>query len=232
MTVVSAAFSVAPAAFASTGGAPLTPRESPQPQPGNVVVSASGVGMSIASRASAILRGPLHVSGSTSTRLAGQTVQIERQGRETHWRWAATTTARVQSDGTFSAVWRVNHIGRFQLRAIVGSMQSSRAAAASPTVTITSYRPSLATISGPGLWGNSTACGQTLSRGTLGVANRTLPCGTPVALYYHGRTLVVPVIDRGPYANGADWDLTLATANKLGVAGTDTIGAVSLPRRS
>jgi rare lipoprotein A (peptidoglycan hydrolase) len=61
------------------------------------------------------------------------------------------------------------------------------------------------------------------------VANRTLPCGTPVALYYNGRTLVVPVIDRGPYANGADWDLTAATAKKLGVTGTNTIAAVSLP---
>ena len=62
------------------------------------------------------------------------------------------------------------------------------------------------------------------------MANRTLPCGTQVALYYHGRTLVVAVIDRGPYANGADWDLTAATAHKLGVTGTTTIGAVSLPK--
>jgi rare lipoprotein A (peptidoglycan hydrolase) len=43
--------------------------------------------------------------------------------------------------------------------------------------------------------------------------------------------MVVPVIDRGPYANGADWDLTEVTASKLGIDGTATIGAVSLPRR-
>jgi rare lipoprotein A (peptidoglycan hydrolase) len=40
------------------------------------------------------------------------------------------------------------------------------------------------------------------------------------------------VIDRGPYANNADWDLTGATANALGTTsvGVATIGAVPLPR--
>jgi rare lipoprotein A (peptidoglycan hydrolase) len=42
---------------------------------------------------------------------------------------------------------------------------------------------------------------------------------------------VVPVIDRGPYANGADWDLTEATAKAIGMGGLGHIGAVSLPRR-
>ncbi len=68
-----------------------------------------------------------------------------------------------------------------------------------------------------------------LRRDTVGVANRSLPCGTLVAIYYGGRTMVVPVIDRGPYANGADWDLTEATGRALGIAGTATVGAVSLP---
>jgi rare lipoprotein A (peptidoglycan hydrolase) len=233
MTVAIAALPLAQAASAYTGGvapsAPSNGGQGPQTQPGNTIVTAQGNGMSISSRASALLRGRLHVSGSTSSSQAGQTVEIERLGRETHGRWAVTATAPVQSDGTFRAVWNVNHIGRFQLRAIVTSASASHAAAASPTVTITSYRPSLATIYGPGFWGHSTACGQTLTRHTVGVANRTLPCGTPVALYYNGRTLVVPVIDRGPYANGADWDLTAATAKKLGVTGTNTIAAVSLP---
>lgn len=233
VSAVSAALTVAPAGFASSGGGGLVPSSSSssarQSQPANPVVSASGDGMSIASRASAVLRSRLVVSGTTTTGQPGETVQIERLGRETHYRWAVTATTRIQSDGTFSAVWKVNHIGRFQLRAVAGSA-TSHAASAVPTVTITSYRPSVATIYGPGLWGHSTACGQTLGHRTVGVANRTLPCGTQVALLYHGHTLVVPVIDRGPYANGADWDLTSATAHKLGVTGTATIDAVSLPQ--
>ena len=101
-----------------------------------------------------------------------------------------------------------------------------------PTVTVTVYRPSIATwYGGNGVWGSTTACGEVLRRNTLGVANRTLPCGTQVALYYRGRTTVVPVIDRGPYANGADWDLTQATARLLSMDGVAHIGAVSLPRR-
>jgi rare lipoprotein A (peptidoglycan hydrolase) len=61
------------------------------------------------------------------------------------------------------------------------------------------------------------------------VANRKLPCGTPVTLYYHGRTIVVPVIDRGPYANHANWDLTMATGAALGIQETETIGALAQP---
>jgi rare lipoprotein A (peptidoglycan hydrolase) len=50
----------------------------------------------------------------------------------------------------------------------------------------------------------------------LGVANRTLPCGSRVKLRYRGRTISVPVIDRGPYAAGRDFDLTEATKARLG----------------
>jgi rare lipoprotein A len=89
----------------------------------------------------------------------------------------------------------------------------------------------VATLYGPGFYGSITACGERLGQRTLGLAHRTLPCGTPVAIYYRGRTIVVPVIDRGPYANHADFDLTMATAQALGIPGTATIGAVSLPRQ-
>ena len=37
------------------------------------------------------------------------------------------------------------------------------------------------------------------------------------------------MIDRGPYANGADFDLTMATGRAMGMGGTAQIGAVSLP---
>jgi len=65
-----------------------------------------------------------------------------------------------------------------------------------------------ATWYGPGLYGNGTACGQTLRPGTIGVAHRTLPCGTTVKINYHGHSLVTKVIDRGPYTKGNDFDLT------------------------
>jgi rare lipoprotein A len=53
-----------------------------------------------------------------------------------------------------------------------------------------------------------------------------LPCGTKVALLYKGRTITVPVVDRGPFAHGASYDLTAATAQALGLTQTAHIGAV------
>jgi len=84
----------------------------------------------------------------------------------------------------------------------------------------------IATWFGPGFYGQTTACGQTLTPAVVGVANRTLPCGTLVKVSYRGRRVTVPVIDRGPYGpNGADWDLTSEAARTLGVTDTVRISA-------
>ncbi len=85
-------------------------------------------------------------------------------------------------------------------------------------------KTAIATWFGPGFYGQKTACGQTLTPLVVGVANRTLPCGTLVKVSYRGHRLVVPVIDRGPYANGADWDLTTEAAHTLGVEETVRVG--------
>lgn len=72
-----------------------------------------------------------------------------------------------------------------------------------------------ATWYGPGLYGRDTACGNLLSPETIGVAHRSLPCGTTVKFVYHGHSIVTQVIDRGPYTRGNSWDLTLAAARAL-----------------
>ena len=85
-------------------------------------------------------------------------------------------------------------------------------------------RPSgIATWFGPGFYGKQTACGQTLTPSVVGVANRTLPCGTLVKVTYAGRAVTVPVLDRGPYSF-ADWDLTAGAAQALGITETVRIG--------
>jgi hypothetical protein len=76
---------------------------------------------------------------------------------------------------------------------------------------------------GPGLYGNGTACGQTLTKTLVGVAHRTLPCGTLVTFRYNGVTLTVPVIDRGPYVSGRTWDLSYGACAKLHHCFTGTI---------
>jgi hypothetical protein len=200
-----------------------------------VPVSASGAGITLTTTASALLRGQETFSGTAPASDAGQTIEIERLGHETDWTWQPTVSATVSPQGTFSATWSTDHIGEFEMRAALANSATQTAdvapatATAAPTVLITVYLPAVATWYGPGFFGQRTACGQKLTRSMLGVANRTLKCGEKVALDYKGKILVVPVIDRGPYANGANWDLTEATAKALGITETVTIGAVSLP---
>jgi rare lipoprotein A (peptidoglycan hydrolase) len=104
------------------------------------------------------------------------------------------------------------------------SMAAGGAAAPSGTKAKKMAPTGIATWFGPGFYGQKTACGQTLTPAVVGVANRTLPCGTLVQISYLGHSLVVPVLDRGPYAhNGASWDLTAGAANALAVTETARI---------
>jgi len=71
--------------------------------------------------------------------------------------------------------------------------------------------------------GGSLACGGRLTSATMGVANRTLPCGTLVTLHLGSRTVRVPVVDRGPFVGGREFDLTSATREALGFGDTGEI---------
>jgi hypothetical protein len=199
-------------------------------QPANYTVRASGNGLSVAAHVSAMLNRGLRVTGRAPSADAGKVVEIERRGHQTGWSWAATAHSTIQPNGSFSVYWPANHIGQFDFRAVVELRTGTTSGGVpSPSVSAIVYRPAIATYYGSGFYGSQTACNVTLTPHTLGTANRTLPCGTKVAVYYGGRMIVVPVIDRGPYANHADWDLTEATAAKLGTPGIADVGAVSLP---
>lgn len=76
---------------------------------------------------------------------------------------------------------------------------------------------------GPGLYGNGMACGGTLSTSTMGVANKTMPCGTMVTICYNSKCARVPVVDRGPYVGGREFDLTGALAVYLGYSGASPV---------
>ncbi len=125
---------------------------------------------------------------------------------------------RSRSDGSFRVRWHAPGSGTYGVRAKVANttVRSHRMA-------VYAFRPAEASYYGPGLYGGGLACGGTLSPGKLGVANKTLPCGSRVTLRYHGKTLTVPVIDRGPYAGNREYDLTAATKAKLGFPSTGTV---------
>ena len=147
----------------------------------------------------------------------GRYVAIQ-QRRDGQWRTIGTAYER---DGRYAYRFEANRIGTRRIRAVFKGDERNIKVNTEHGLRV--YNPARATWYGPGFWGNGTACGQTLRSDTLGVAHRTLPCGTEVAVLYQGRTIVVKVIDRGPYSH-ADWDLTQETAERLGFTGTDTIG--------
>ncbi len=87
------------------------------------------------------------------------------------------------------------------------------------------WRTARASAYGPGLWGNRTACGQTLYTTTIGVAHRTMACGT--RLKFQGRSgqiVTATVIDRGPYVSDREFDLTEATVKQMGYASASDFG--------
>jgi rare lipoprotein A len=210
--------------LAATGGVglPATAPSATAAAVANQPVTVSGEGITVSSHAGVLLHGRLWLKGTVSTAQPGRNVVIEQQ-RQPGSQWTQAGSATIGPGGSFVAAWRPQQVGRFS---VAVALQGS--ARVSPSIEVISYRPSIATLFGPGLYGNHTACGALLRKPTLGVANRKLPCGTQVAVYYRGRTVVVPVIDRGPYANNANWDLTMATGRALGMNSTSTVGALSL----
>jgi rare lipoprotein A (peptidoglycan hydrolase) len=85
------------------------------------------------------------------------------------------------------------------------------------------FRRALASWYGPGFWGQHLGCGGILRPGRLGVAHRTLPCGTMLTLRHGGWTVRAAVIDRGPYVGGREFDLTAATKDRLHFGGVGTV---------
>ncbi len=72
---------------------------------------------------------------------------------------------------------------------------------------------------GPGFYGNRTASGEVLRRGTLTAAHRSLPFGTKVRVtnLHNGRSAVVRINDRGPFHGHRVIDLAHGAASELGV---------------
>jgi rare lipoprotein A (peptidoglycan hydrolase) len=180
----------------------------------------------LSARHTVFLGKTLHIAG-TDKNAAGQTVTLEtRQGSDP---WVSVASVAVANDGSFDTSWRPEGSGQFELRGVLASASAaSDTPSSSAPRTVVVYKPYTATWYGPGFYGRKTACGKRLTRTMLGVAHKKLPCGTQVQLSYRGHTIVVPVIDRGPFAHHASWDLTSATAKQLGMKVTSRIGAAPL----
>jgi rare lipoprotein A len=156
--------------------------------------------------------GAVRVRGRLRPTLRGRPVRLQLR---TPRGWRTVGRSRTGRGGRFKASWSPPAIGRYALRVRFGGDRSA-AATGNRLARVLVYRGSHASWYGPGLYGNSTACGGALTASRLGVAHRSLPCGTRVTFRYGSRSVTVPVIDRGPFAAGREWDLTAATKARLG----------------
>jgi len=75
---------------------------------------------------------------------------------------------------------------------------------------------------GPGFHGKRTANGERFDTHALTAAHKTLPFGTKVRVTNEqtGKSVVVRINDRGPYAHGRVIDLSKAAAEAVGIAGS------------
>ena len=82
---------------------------------------------------------------------------------------------------------------------------------------------------GPGFRGHRTASGEPFNTGALTAAHRFWPFGTRVRVTNrkNGRSVVVRINDRGPFAAGRVIDLSRASARAIGISG---VAPVSLAR--
>jgi hypothetical protein len=147
---------------------------------------------------------------------AGRLVQLQAFGRRG---WRTLTSTHTRGGGRFRVSYLPHTLlsERVRLRFPGNALaHSSRRALGRLSV----YRLAGASWYGGG---GGLACGGWLTSSTLGVANKTLPCGTLVTLHYGSHTIRVPVIDRGPYVAGREFDLTEATKRALGFGDTGEV---------
>lgn len=205
----------------ATGLAPAVVRSGQQPPSLGAPTTASlperltvAARFALARRRFSVLAGRrLSVSGALLPAAADRRVALQgHTGRG----WRTLSRSRTRARGRFRLryVPRAGTDRRLRVR-FAGDRRNARTTRAAGRVTV--FARSIAS------WyedGGQTACG---FHAGLGVANRTLPCGTKVTFRHAGRTVTATVDDRGPYVGGRDWDLNQATAAALGFAGVGPV---------
>lgn len=198
------------------------------PRGGSLNPSASTATTRLAVRRSTLdvlERHPATVAGTLRVRhgvagLAGRIVTLQTLG---HSGWSTVATTHTRSDGAFRLRLIPRRIGSERLRVrfagepyLLGTTRQLGR--------LNVYRSVEASWYGGG---GALACGGSLTSATMGIASRTLPCGTLVTLRFAGRSVRVPVIDRGPFVAGREFDLTEATKQALGFGDTGALWSTS-----
>lgn len=133
-----------------------------------------------------------------------------------------TTRDFTSKNGRFAVKVKADQLGESTVRVRTASDKIA-AGSGDKAGKVSVLRSALASWYGPGLYGNPLGCGGTLQPDTVGVAHKSLPCGTKLVVAYGDESVKTEVIDRGPYVGGREFDLTEALKNKLGFGSTGTV---------
>ena len=150
----------------------------------------------------------------------------DRYGRNGNSRWARAIDKRSQRRVRWAvllATLATVAVTAVSAQAASGGASSVAYGGAGSDIAFSPMQTAGATLYGPGFYGHQTACGQVLRPATIGVAHRSLPCGTTVKFAYHGHYLITKVIDRGPYTKGNSWDLTNGAREALRFEGSGQV---------
>src|SRR5271165_2502860 len=160
------------------------------------------------------------VTGALRPALAGRLVMLQTLSSRG---WSTVSRARTRARGHFQLRYVATRVGSTRVRVrFAGDLLDLAAHRRLGWLNV--YRIVQASWYGGG---GSLACGGSLTSTTMGVANKTLPCGTVVTLRYGGRSVRVPVVDRGPYVAGREFDLTQAAKQALGFGGVGEVWSTS-----
>lgn len=196
-------------AAAAPGRTPATPaRRTPTPRIG--VTTERGAGL--------VGRTAVY-AGRVKRHTAGQRVRLEvKRGSS----WRAVDRDLVAKNGRFRVTTKIARMGDRAARLRIVSNSRGRGDV-ERVERIHGFRSTFASYYGPGLYGGALACGGRLSPGTIGVAHKSLPCGTKLTFRLGSRQVDARVVDRGPYVGGREFDLTAATKARLGFGSTGTV---------
>jgi hypothetical protein len=195
----------------TTGGAPAA-NVSGEPRARAAVVQVRKARLAVRAGRRALVQGVVRNAQ------GGQSVALQRRGGRG---WHTVDRGRLRGNGAFRLRFTPRRASSAVLRVRFGDRKQGVATKRVGRLKV--FRYALASWYGPGLYGNKLGCGGRLTPSTLGVAHKSLPCGTRLTVRHRGRSVRVRVIDRGPYVGDREFDLTRATKERIGFGSTGRI---------
>jgi len=216
LTLLIAALTAAPAPASTGAGTPVGASAAPASTPVAVKARTRTV-LSVLARRTHVRAGrTARIAGRVRPAASGRLVVLQRRARH---RWVTIDRARTRAHGRFTLRYRTREAISAALRVRVagGHHVTGRTRRVGR---LEAFRPALASWYGEG---QALACGGHLTPGMMGVAHKSLPCGTRITIRYRGRQVRVRVVDRGPYAGGREFDLGSGVRSALRFDGVGTV---------